>query len=103
MKPSDATPRLQLQDPRALTGWAALAACGYGLLVMLPVLVALLAVSVLRFGWLTLLLPLATFALATALLPFGFGNPLMRKLARQIPATPPSPERRFLVQLTFSP
>lgn len=103
MKPPGATLRVQLQEPRALTAWAVLLACGYGLLVMLPVLAALLVVSVLRFGWITLLLPMATFALATALLPFGFGNPLMRKLARKIPSAPANPERQFLVQLTFSP
>lgn len=103
MKSDAATLRMELHQPRALTGWAVLLACGYGVLIMLPVLVALLAVSVLRFGWITLLLPLATFALATALLPFGFGNPLMRKLARQIPSGPANPERQFLVQLTFSP
>jgi hypothetical protein len=92
-----------MQEPRVLTGQAVAMACGYGLLLMLPVLLALLLVSVLRFGWMTLVLPLATFAAATALLPFGFGNPLMRKLARHIHSAPSSPEAQFLVQLTFSP
>lgn len=102
MKAETDTVLVEVREPRLLTGPAVLMASGYGLLLMFPVLLALLAVSVLPFGWVTLLLPLAVFALATALLPFGAGNPLMRKLARHIPL-PSGSSPKFLVQLTFAP
>lgn len=103
MKPATASIRMEVRQPRVLTGRAVLLACGYGLLLMLPVLIALLAVSVVRFGWMTVVLPLVTFAAATSVLPFGFGNPLMRNLARQIAPPTTAPAHRYLVQLTFSP
>ncbi len=69
---------------------------------MLPLVLALLVVSVLKLGTWTWLLPLLTFLLATSLLPFGFGNPHIARLARSLP--PPGPATDcFLAQLTLRP
>jgi len=102
MKAATAPVRMEVRDPRCLSGGAVLLASGYGLLLILPVLLVLLAVSLLPFGWMTIVLPLAAFGAATALLPFGFGNPLMTKLARDIPL-PSGGSPKYLVQLTFAP
>jgi hypothetical protein len=93
---------MEVQEPRLLGGMAVVLATGFGLLLVLPVLLALLAVSVLPFGWITLMLPLAVLGASTLLLPFGAGNPLIRKLARDIPV-PSTSCPKFLVQLTFTP
>lgn len=93
---------MEVRKPRLLSGAAVVLATGFGLLLLLPVLVALLAVSVLPFGWITLVLPLAVLGAATMLLPFGAGNPLIRKLARDIPL-PSTSCPKFLVQVTFAP
>lgn len=95
--------RLAINPPRLLTGGAVLTVCFYGVLLMVPVLISLLAVSVLQLGLLTWLVPLATVAAVTCFLPFGFGNPHVAKLARSLaPPADNSPDR-FIVQLTFTP
>lgn len=93
---------MEVQEPRLLSGAAVVLANGFGLLLILPALLALLAVSVLPFGWITFVLPLCVFGAATMLLPFGAGNPLILKLARHIPL-PSTSCPKFLVQLTFTP
>lgn len=94
--------RMEVREPRLFSGTAVILATGFGLLLVLPVLVALLAVSVFPFGWLTVVLPLGVFGAATLLLPFGAGNPVIQKLARDIPV-PSTSGPKFLVQLTFAP
>ncbi len=76
---------------------------GYGFLLMFPVLLSLLAVSVIHFSLWTWLLPLLALGVATLFLPFGFGNPHVKKLALRLPAGSGSSAERFLVQVTFSP
>lgn len=80
-----------------------LVVAGYGFLLMLPVLVSLLAVSVVQFSLWTWLLPLLSLALATLFLPFGFGNPHVKRLAARPAVDAGSAAERFLVQVTFSP
>jgi hypothetical protein len=93
---------MEIREPRLMSSLAVLVACGYGLLLLLPVVVVLLVVSVLPFGWMTLVLPLTVFGAATALLPFGAGNSLIKKLTRDI-SLPSTSSPKFLVQLTFVP
>lgn len=102
MKTATETVRMEVREPRLLSGAAVVLATGFGLLLLLPAFLALLAVSVLPFGWLTLALPLCVFGAATMLLPFGAGNPLIRKLAQHIPV-PSNSGPKFLVQVTFAP
>jgi hypothetical protein len=94
--------RMEIREPRLMSSLAVLVACSYGLLLFIPVVLVLLVVSVLPFGWMTLVFPLTVFGAATALLPFGAGNTLIKKLARDIPL-PSTPSPKFLVQLTFVP
>src|SRR5215471_14665695 len=102
MKAATAPMQMQVREPRLLSDGAVLRACGYGVLLIVPVLLVLLAVSVLPFGWMTLVFPLAVLGAATVLLPFGAGNPLMAKLARDI-HLPSRSAATFLVQITFIP
>ncbi len=86
-----------------LTTGAMLALSLYGVLLMLPLIASLLAVSVLQLGLLTWLIPLATVAAITWFLPFGFGNPHVARLVRSLaPASDNSPDR-FIVQVTLTP
>ena len=102
MKAATDTVRMEVREPRLMSSLAVLVASGYGLLLIMPVVLVLLVVSVLPFGWITLVLPLAVFGAATTLLPFGAGNSLIRKLARDI-SLPSTSSPKFLVQLTFVP
>lgn len=95
--------RIEINPPRLLTGGAVLTVCLYGVLLMVPVLGSLLAVSVVQLGLLTWLIPLATVAAVTCLLPFGFGNPHVAKLARSLPPPPANSPDCFIVQLTLTP
>jgi hypothetical protein len=74
-----------------------------GLILVVPVLVAMMVVSVLHFGTLTFLIPLATIAVATFFLPLGFGNPYVAWLARPLQPPGDPSQSAFLVQLTRRP
>lgn len=95
--------RLDVSSPRLLTHRAVVIMCLYGLFLMIPVLLALMAVSVLQFGVRTWLLPLLVLGGVTALLPFGFGNTYAAKLARSLSSASASAGERFLVQITLAP
>jgi hypothetical protein len=60
-------------------------------------------VSVLQFGILTFLLPLATILAATYFLPLGFGNPYLIWLLRKLPNRSAEKNDSFVVQLTRIP
>lgn len=95
--------RFEVKPPRLLTGGAMLALSLYGVMLMLPVVASLLAVSVLQLGLLTWLIPVVTVAAVTWFLPFGFGNPHVARLVRSLgPGTDASPDR-FIVQVTLAP
>lgn len=96
-------PVLTIQPAKLFTPSAILVTSLYGLVLMLPVVVAVLAVTLLHFGWWTFLLPLATIAAATYLLPIGFGNPYISRLVLPLrPASMPA-ENLFVVQCSTSP
>jgi hypothetical protein len=95
--------RLDVGPPKLFRAGAVVIVSAYGLLVMLPVLISILAISVMHFGLLTLILPVAAVAFATWFLPCGFGNPFILRLVRSLhPASQDSPEG-FVVQLTLEP
>lgn len=94
--------RLQVTAPKLMRAGGLLVVCGYGLLLMVPVIASVLIVSVLNFSWLTWVIPLLTFAAATALLPLGFGNPHIARIGRAL-APPVTGQTRYLVQLSFNP
>ncbi len=95
--------RLEVGPPKLFGTGALFIVSAYGLLVMLPVLISILVISLLQFGLLTFVLPLAAIAFATLLLPCGFGNPYICRLVDSLnPASRGSAEG-FVVQLTMTP
>ena len=95
--------RLEVLPPRLLNAAAVLAVSLYGVLLMVPLVLALLFVSVVQLGVWTWLVPLLAVAFATALLPFGFGNPYIARLVRKLGPAPGPEDRTFIVQLTAQP
>lgn len=98
-----AKPEFQTKPPTLLTAWAIMTMSLWGLMLMGPVIVSILIVSVLGLGVLTFLIPLATIAVATFFLPFGFGNCYVARLVRPLRPLKAPPEAVFLVQLTCHP
>lgn len=66
-------------------------------------MVSLLAVTVIKLGILTLLLPLLTLGVTAYFLPFGLGNPVVKKLVRSVNPQVRETEDDFIVQMTLSP
>src|SRR3974390_553842 len=98
-----ASARMEIKPPKLLTGGAVLAVCFYGVLLMVPGLLSALAVCILPLCILTWLIPLATVAVATWFLPFGFGNPLIARLARSLAISAADGSDCFVVQVTLTP
>jgi hypothetical protein len=92
---------IQIGAPNRFDFLAQVICTGYGLLLVLPAVASMLAVSLVGLSFWTLIIPLVTLGLATFFLPFGFGNGYVRRLAR--PLRPTEATEAFLVQLTFSP
>ena len=98
-----AAPELEIKTPTLLTATAFSAITLWGLLLVLPVFLAMMVVSVLQFGLLTFLIPLAAIAVTLFFLPLGFGNWYVARLVRPLrPAANPEKDL-FLVQLTRRP
>jgi hypothetical protein len=92
--------RIEVSAPCRFGSTALLMCSAYGLALLLPTLFAMIAVSLMGLGLLTLALPLMTLAAATFFLPFGFGNPYLKKLAEPFK---PKQGEPMLVQLSFEP
>jgi hypothetical protein len=95
--------KIEIRQPRLFRLGAVLIVSAYGALLVLPFIAALLLVSMLQLGILTILIPVLAVVLASIFLPVGLGNPYVLRLVRSM--NPPSgkPEDRFIVQLTLSP
>jgi len=96
-------PQLEIKPATILSPGAVLTMSLFGFVLLLPVLVSMMVVSVLKFGLVTFLLPLATIAAATFFLPFGFGNPYVAKLVRSLKPDSGGPKQLYIVQLTRVP
>lgn len=92
---------VEITSPKAFTSGAILIIAGCGVLLVAPVLASLLAVTVIKLGMLTLLIPLLTIAVTAYFLPFGLGNPIVRRLVRSRKLD--AGEDGFIVQMTLSP
>jgi hypothetical protein len=98
-----ATARIQIVPPARFGAGAQLAVHACGLVLALPVLASVLAMSLGTFALWKLLLPLAAIAGTAYFLPFGLGNGYLTRLARALnPAAGKDPDA-FIVQLTLSP
>jgi hypothetical protein len=100
--------QLDFGPPRRFRLAAVLIASGFGVISMLPILLAILGMSLLKGDMLTLLihclvLLLAALAVVVFLLPLGFGNPYVTRLVRSFyPAAAQEPDG-FVVQLKVFP
>ncbi len=101
MQPSQAT--IEVTQPRRFTLGAVLVVSGYGLLLVLPLFVSILVVSLLKFGLLTVALPLAVVAATALFLPFGLGNTHVTRLVTSLNPAAGGSGNGFVVQLTLSP
>ncbi len=97
------TTQFQVRPPSLFTAGAVLVVCAYGLLLLIPVLLAMMLVSVFRFGFLTFLIPFAAICGATYFLPFGFGNAHISGLLRRKSNPRSEAPVGWPVQLTCSP
>ena len=96
-------PTIEIDKPRLFTLGAAIVVNAYGLLLVAPLFASILVVSVIPFGFMTLLIPVLVVAASAVFLPFGLGNTHITRLVRsQNPAANPSGDG-FIVQLTLSP
>ncbi len=94
-------PRMEIRRARFVTPWAMLLVCGFGLLLLVPLIISALVVSVQAFGSHTLALPLVVVLISTWFLPFGFGNPYVSRLVRSL--RPGREQEGFIVQLKLTP
>jgi len=92
---------VEITSPKAFTPGTILIIAGCGVLLVAPVLASLLAVTVIRLGMVTVLLPLLTIAVTAYFLPFGLGNPVVRRLVRA--GKLDLDDDGFIVQMTLSP
>jgi len=92
---------VEIASPKAFTSAAIFVIAGCGVLLVAPVLASLLAVTLIKLGVLTALIPLLTIAVTAYFLPFGLGNPVVKRLvrSRKLDAS----EDGFIVQMTLSP
>jgi hypothetical protein len=64
---------------------------------------ALGAITLMKLGILTLLIPLTTLAATAYILPFGIGNAFIRRLAKRIDPAAAQDPTNFIVQITLRP
>jgi hypothetical protein len=95
--------KIEIGPPRLFKLGAVLIVSAYGGLLAAPFVAALLLVSVLQLGILTILIPVLAVVLATILLPLGLGNPYVSRLVRSINPAAGNPDGGFIVQLTLTP
>jgi hypothetical protein len=94
---------IEIAQPRLFTAGAVAVVNGYGILLALPFIIAVLAVSLVKFGFLTILIPFLAVAATAYFLPFGLGNTHVTKLVRSLNPAAGKSEDGFIVQLTLSP
>jgi hypothetical protein len=94
---------LEVTSPQVFTSGAIFVIAGFGVLLAMPVMFSLLAVTVIRLGMLSLLIPILTLAVTAYFLPFALGNPIVRKLVRSVDPRVGEIKDGFIVQMTLSP
>jgi hypothetical protein len=95
--------QLEINPPRRFTLGAVLIVTAFGVFRALPIIAAILLISVLRFGPWTIIIPLAALAASAIFVPFGLGNPYIAKLVHDNTPDAAADPDNFIVQLTLSP
>jgi hypothetical protein len=101
--PVTPTAQIEITRPRIFTAGSVLVVCALGILLGLPLLISVLAVSLMRPGILSLVIPLVVIAGTIYVLPFGLGNAYVARLARKLRPVTAQSQEAFLVQLTLFP
>jgi hypothetical protein len=101
MHPNSA--KIEITQPRLFNASAVAMVNAYGLALVAPIVVSILAVSLIRFGFLTVLIPLLTLAATAYCLPLGLGNTYICQLVRSGNPAAAQAKDGFIVQLTLSP
>jgi hypothetical protein len=100
--PSDSV-KIEITRPRLFTAGAVAAVNAYGMLMIMPIFSAIIAVSVIKLGVFTVLIPLLALATTVFLLPFGLGNTHVTRLVRSLNPGAGRKGDGVIVQLTVSP
>jgi hypothetical protein len=96
-------PRIEVGPPKVFTTAGVLLINAYGLLLVIPLVIAIVAISLLRFGLWTWLLPVLVVVATVYLLPFALGNSRVVRLVGSPNTAASQAEDRFVVQLTCWP
>ena len=94
---------IEIAQPKLFTMGAVVAVNAYGLLLVAPLFISIMAVSVMTLSLLTLLIPLLVVAATAYFLPFGLGNTHITRLVRSLTPAATKDGEGFIVQLTLSP
>ena len=100
--PSDLA-KIEITRPRLFTASAVAVVNAYGMLMITPIFFAIISVSVVKLGVLTVLIPLLALAATAYFLPFGLGNTHITRLVRSLNPSVGQNGDGFIVQLTISP
>jgi hypothetical protein len=98
-----AAAKFEIRPARQFTSRAVMIVSAFGLLLVIPVLLSILLVSSLHLGIWTALIPVIAICAATFLLPFGFGNTYVAKLARLSKPADWHDSDCFVVQISLIP
>ena len=101
MRTNSAT--IEIAKPRLFSMGAVVMVNAYGILLLAPVFAAILAVSIITFGPLTVLIPFLVVAATAYFLPFGLGNTHITRLVRSLNPAAGKSGDGFIVQMTLSP
>ena len=94
---------IEIAQPKLFTTGAVVAVSAYGLLLAAPIFISILVVSVIKYGMLTLLIPLLVVVAMAYFLPFGLGNTHVTRLVQSFNPAAGKSEDGFIVQLTLTP
>jgi hypothetical protein len=100
---SSSVENVEVRSPKAFTPGAIVVIAACGVLLVTPVLIALMAVTLIRLSVLTFLIPAGVIAFTAYFLPVGLGNPVVRRLVRSLEADANGQQDGFIVQMTMSP
>jgi len=95
--------KVEITQPRLFTAGAVAVVNAYGMLLATPIFLSIIAVSVIKLGILTVLIPLLALAATAYFLPFGLGNTHITRLVRSLNPDAGRNEDGFIVQLTLLP
>jgi hypothetical protein len=101
MQPS--APKIEISQPRLFASGAVATVNAYGIVLLTPIFASILAVSLMKFGVLTVLIPTLMVAATAFFLPFGLGNTYVTRLVQSLHPTGGNGPDGFIVQLTLSP